>query len=366
MTAELYRGDGRQRPEAARELPDVDPDALRNPEHYLAGPDLRAAVTTALTLGMPLLLTGEPGSGKSRLGHSLAWELRLPLFEFVVKSDTQARDLFYRFDTVGRFHASQSEGRAADPRRFIAFEALGRAILHAKPRDYVHGEAEGQLRLPEAAVQHPGAPTRSVVLLDEIDKAPRDVPNDLLVEIERLRFAIPELASERDALPVVELTRAERAYRPIVIITSNSEKALPEPFLRRCVYYHLELPPFRQEGAAGLSIEDIVQRRLGARFAGGGDRLFDDLMGLYRYLRREARGLARKPSLAELLNWLDALVPEAGRGAPPASLDHLDPQQLLVATRCLLFKNKPDQDQAERLIAQWRGTRPTQPAQPGR
>jgi MoxR-like ATPase len=366
MTAELYRGDGRQRPEAARELPDVDPEALRNPEHYLAGPDLRAAVTTALTLGMPLLLTGEPGSGKSRLGHSLAWELRLPLFEFVVKSDTQARDLFYRFDTVGRFHASQSEGRAADPRRFIAFEALGRAILHAKPRDYVHGEAEGQLRLPEAAVQHPGAPTRSVVLLDEIDKAPRDVPNDLLVEIERLRFAIPELASERDALPVVELTRAERAYRPIVIITSNSEKALPEPFLRRCVYYHLELPPFRQDGAAGLSIEDIVQRRLGARFAGGGDRLFDDLMGLYRYLRREARGLARKPSLAELLNWLDALVPEAGRGAPPASLDHLDPQQLLVATRCLLFKNKPDQDQTEGLIAQWRETRPTQPAQPGR
>jgi MoxR-like ATPase len=108
MTADLYRGDGRQRPEAARALPDVDPEALRNPEHYLAGPDLRAAVTTALTLWMPLLLTGEPGSGKSRLAHSLAWELDLPLFEFVVKSDTQARDLFYRFDTVGRFHASQS------------------------------------------------------------------------------------------------------------------------------------------------------------------------------------------------------------------------------------------------------------------
>jgi MoxR-like ATPase len=372
MTANpLYFGDGKQRPEAARTLPDVDPEALRRPEHYRAGADLQAAVTTALTLGMPLLLTGEPGSGKSRLAHSIAWELDLPLTEFVVKSDTQARDLLYRFDTVGRFHASQTEGKAADPRRFITFEALGRAILHAKPSDYAHGKEEGQLRLPAAAVEHPGRPTRSVVLIDEIDKAPRDVPNDLLVEIERLRFAIPELASDTEPLPLVELTRAERAYRPIVVITSNSEKALPEPFLRRCVYHHLELPPFdadlpSAERAARVTIEDIVKARLGARFAGGGDRLFDDLLSFYRYLRRDAQGLAHRPSLAELLNWLDALVPEGRRGPPAGGVADLDPDELLAKTRNLLFKNQPDQAQTRALIERWRETRAASPGAQGR
>ena len=354
----LYIGNGKQRPEAVLELPDLDPEALRGADGYRAGPDLQAAVITALTLGMPLLLTGEPGSGKSRLAYSIAHEFMLPLTEFVVKSDTQARDLLYRFDTVGRFHASQTEGRAADPRRFICFEALGRALLHAKPPEYTRNT----LRLPDAAVGHPGRPTRTVVLIDEIDKAPRDVPNDLLVEIERLRFPIPELASDTDPLPMVELTLAERAYRPIVVITSNSEKALPEPFLRRCVYHHLELPPFDldlgdAERAGQVTIEDIVKARLGSRFTGGGDRLFGDLLDFYRFLRRDAQGLGHKPSLAELLNWLDALVPEAGRGAPPGGVADLDQDDLLAKTRGLLFKNQPDQAQARALLERWREAR---------
>ncbi len=367
----LYMGDGNQRPEAARNLPEVDPEALRRAEGYRAGPDLQAAVTTALTLGMPLLMTGEPGSGKSRLAHSIAWELDLPLTEFVVKSDTQARDLFYRFDTVGRFHASQTEGRAADPRRFITFEALGRAILHAKPLEYAHGDQPGALRLPTAAVGHPGRQTRSVVLIDEIDKAPRDVPNDLLVEVERLRFAIPELASDTDPLPVVELTRAERFFRPIVIITSNSEKALPEPFLRRCVYHHLELPPFEgnpdaKDRTGRVTIEEIVKARLADRFAGGGDTLFQELLDFYRFLRRDAAGLTHKPSLAELLNWLDALVPETGRGKPPGRVADLDPADLLAKTRGLLFKNQTDQAQAQDLINRWRESRASRPNTQGR
>ena len=361
-TKPLYFGDGKQRPEAVRELPDVDPEAMRRSEHYLAGPDLRAAVTTSLMRGMPLLLTGEPGSGKSRLAHSIAWELDLQLTELPVKSDTQARDLFYHFDTVGRFHASQAEGSAADPRRFISFRALGRAILHAKPVEYCVGAGNGGLRLPTSAVDHPGKASRSVVLIDEIDKAPRDVPNDLLMEIERLRFEIPELAGEKDDMPVVELGRSERAYRPIVVITSNSEKALPEAFLRRCVYHHLELPPFRADPPAGstgerVTIEDIVQRRLGERFAGGGDRLFDELMDLYRFLRRDAQGLGHRPSLAELLNWLFALLPEAGRGAPPESVADLDQDDFLAKSRNLLFKNQPDQERTAELVKQWRGSR---------
>ncbi len=370
MTATtLYHGDGRQRPEAAARLPAVDPDAMRNPEHYLAGLELRAAVDTALILGMPLLLTGEPGSGKSRLAHSIAWELGLPLTDFIVKSDTQARDLLYRFDTVGRFHASQTEGRAADPRRFITFAALGRAILHAKPRDYAHGEEEGQLHLPLAALQHPGRPTRSVVLIDEIDKAPRDVPNDLLDEIDRMRFSIPELADDRNPMPMVELSSSEqRTGRPIVVITSNSEKALPEPFLRRCVYHHLELPPFRQDlkdlqPDGRVTIEDIVRRRLGSRFAGGGDRLFAEMMDFYRFLRREAQGLGHHPSLAELLNWLDALVP-TDREVAPNGIEGLDQSLFLARTRSLLFKNQADQAQAENLIKRWRERRSA--ANPGR
>ncbi|WP_295447902.1 hypothetical protein [uncultured Thiodictyon sp.] len=141
------------------------------------------------------------------------------------------------------------------------------------------------------------------------------------------------------------------------MITSNSEKALPEPFLRRCVYHHLELPPFDQdlEGqdrAGEVTIEDIVKARLGTRFVGG--TLFADLLDFYRFLRRDAQGLGHKPSLTELLNWLDALVPEARRGAPPGGVADLDPADLLAKTRGLLFKNQSDQAQAKALLDRWR------------
>ncbi len=205
-------------------------------------PELAAAVDVALTLGMPLLLTGEPGSGKSGLADSLAWELGLgePL-RFPVQSDTESRDLFYRFDTVGRFHAAQTrapaESPAADAGRFISFEALGRAILLAKPV-----AIEAALGLPPGSLGHPGAPCRSVVLIDEIDKAPRDVPNDILVEIERMEFGVPELRVG-DGQPVrVALGADENRYRPIVK-AGPPPVAGPDPGLPAGPGYVLHLRP---------------------------------------------------------------------------------------------------------------------------
>ena len=333
MTSPEYKGRGVRQPDAVERLPIVDPMTLRAPDDYRASPELAAAVNVALTLGMPLLLTGEPVSGKSGLAESLAWELgehedRDPKpLRFVVKSDTQARDLFYRFDTLGRFHASQTEDADADPRWFIAFEALGKAILHAKSPDFAHQA----LGLPKTAVGHPGRPRRSVVLIDEIDKAPRDVPNDILVELEKLEFEIPELrtaarpgdeGNDLRADDWIRLELHENRYRPIVIITSNSEKALPDPFLRRCVFHHVEFPPFRRDddgpghNDGRVTVEDIVASRLGKRYAGEGGDLVAEAIDLFRFRRDDAQQLRRRPTLAELRDWLNFLLPRPGEGRP--------------------------------------------------
>ena len=364
----FYQGRGRPEPKMADALPTVNPQALRRPDDYRATPRLAAAVDVALTLGMPLLLTGEPGSGKSGLADSLAWELGLgEVLRFPVKSDTESRDLFYRFDTVGRFHAAQTakDDAATDPARFITFEALGRAILEA-----LSPEERRPLGLPEHALDPHGAARRSVVLIDEIDKAPRDVPNDILVEIEQMQFDIPELIRDEGRPVRIALAERHNRYRPIVVFTSNSEKALPDPFLRRCVYHNLSFPPFRAElpgndlvAADQVTVESIVAARLGARFQGQ-DEISERVraaLGLFRYLRSEASGLERRPPLAELLDWLDHLMPQ---WCPPSQWTALaalsrgdDPDaqlRLETAVATLLLKKQPDQARAAQLLADWR------------
>ena len=225
------------------QLPDVtDPP----PERYDADQALLDAANTALCLGRPLLLTGEPGSGKTEFANHLAWRLGLErrywdpalareraeyALRFDTKSESRARDLFYTIDQVARFQQAQSteDEEKVNPLLFMEFQAMGRAILYAAPPD------ELARRLPPWQA-HPGAPRRSVVLIDEIDKAPRDFPNDLLMEIERARFFSPELNHTVQAQP---------RFRPIVVITSNSEKTLAEAFLRRCVYYNIDFPKSR-------------------------------------------------------------------------------------------------------------------------
>lgn len=342
MSKYYYKGRGK-RSSIPLQLPVINHDSQTEPQGYLATPELAAAVDTAITLGMPLLLTGEPGSGKSSLAKSIAWEVlgedQAPL-RFTVKSDTRATDLFYRFDTVGRFHASNTPDADTSSHHFIHFEAMGQAILQTKPIETVRDLLKDEQKITNI---HQGTQKRSLVLIDEIDKAPRDVPNDILVEIEQLCFDIPELETR------IELEANERQYQPIIIITSNSEKALPEAFLRRCVYHHLQFPPFADDDdASHVTVTDIVISRLGNRLKGQ-NLLVDQAISWFKYLRRDAQGIERNPSLAELLNWLEYLL------QIEPTISALDPQSSQIANSInhLLLKNPKDQQQSEYWLKQW-------------
>lgn len=341
-TPRFYTGRGVQSQSVA--LPAVNRERMRAPEGYRASAGLAAAVDVALRLGMPLLLTGEPGSGKSQLASSVAWELGLgkPL-RFVVKSDTTGPELFYQFDTVARFHAAHSQGDI-DARSFIRFNALGKAIL------YTHPLAELRQTLGSAldALEHPGEPRRSIVLIDEIDKAPRDVPNDLLTEMEDMAFQVNELGQTRFAIH-----SDARYLNPIVIITSNSEKSLPDAFLRRCIYYHVPFPKYDSESPDDVTVQSIVVNRLGDRFGPHTQGMVLDAIAFLRLLRDQP-GLERRPGLAELLNWLDYLTPQQpGDGAPRRLFDMSD-DELAVGIGATLLKLKADQVQMERILKLWR------------
>lgn len=260
---------------------------LRNPNGYRAGADLAHAVNVALFLDMPLLVTGEPGTGKTQLAYRMAVELGLgEVLRFDTKSSSQATELFYQFDNIRQFAQSQLNAAARQPlppaRDFLQLQALGQAIVRTLS--------------PLAAAEHFGlaaahpAPGRSLVLIDEIDKAPRDFPNDLLNQIENLEFSIPELGAR---------FKANRDLTPVIVITSNSEKQLPEPFLRRCVYHHIEFPRDKAE------LEAILGARLSQLKLGG--RAFDELIRWFFKLRDDI-SLTKKPSTSELLDWLRVLV----------------------------------------------------------
>lgn len=191
----------RQRPFAA-----VDASLTVNAARFVPGEQLETAINTAIAVGEPLLITGEPGTGKTQAAYYVAYKLGLePVLHFQVKSDGNAQDLLYHFDTVRYFHDAHFSKSAAP---------LNKA-------DYVE---------PRALWQAMASPHPRVLLIDEIDKAPRDFPNDLLHELDQMEFTVAETG---------KTIRAPRTQRPIVVITSNSERRLPEPFLRRCVYHHI-------------------------------------------------------------------------------------------------------------------------------
>lgn len=331
--------------DAPRKLPTTNiRDEWSRPQGYVASKDLIAAVNVAVTLGRPLLVTGEPGTGKSDLAKSVAYDLGLeePL-EFTVKSDTESRELFYSFDAVGRFHAPEAVSRQApaegDPlpaTAFLTYNALGEAILRSNPPAVVR-----RYRRKGAEV---AGPVRSVVLIDEVDKAPRDVPNDILSEIDKLEFEVPELSLEAGRPFRI---KADKAYRPIVIITSNVEKSLPDAFLRRCVYFHVKFPE-------PAELRKIVGNRLGELYRGN-DGFVDAVLSLFHYFRDEALGLSKRPATAELLDWLYVLFHSLPDRAPPKRLE--EHPRFEDSVRCTLLKHEADQDRTKELIQAWKDRR---------
>ncbi len=280
----------------------------KHPAGYRADPGLVDAVNTALILGKPLLLTGRPGSGKSELAERVAWEFGLsPVRRFEAQSLSEAQELFYRFDLVAQMADAQLAAalkrEPQAPEAFLTFGPLGQAILDANPAPYAD-LLDGQCR---HAVPAPASETRtarrSVVLIDEIDKAARDVPNDLLNGIERLEFRLRELRNRPLAAP------ADPALRPIVLITSNSERDLPEPFLRRCVFHHIAEPD-----------QDKLREILRARVSGLGDGsggsaagsplapFYEALLSFFVSFRDDPGAhTAYTPGTSELIDWTRVL-----------------------------------------------------------
>jgi MoxR-like ATPase len=324
----------------AENIPTLDRSTLERSEAYRPHPDLSHAVNVALILGMPLLVTGEPGTGKTQLAFVIAHALKCKIYKFETKSTSIARDLFYTFDALGSFKAK----KITDQKRFIHYQALGRSILDAFPAD----ELRVSRLLPSSGTSdyiHSG-PRRSVVLIDEIDKAPRDFPNDVLNEIERLYFRVPELNNLGTPGADGE-TGVEPQYRPIVVISSNSEKGLPDPFLRRCVYFDIPFPTEEQ-------MRDIVAARM-EKLRGGSVLLADALDLFYRLRHRHPQNpkgetnLKKEPSTAELLNWIQILL---HRNAHPNQTLKIQ-KDLIKETLATLVKNADDQPDALSVIEGW-------------
>ena len=266
-------------------------------DNYIATPDLKVAVNAAITLERPLLIKGEPGTGKTVLAEEIARAVNAPLLTWHVKSTTNAAQGLYEYDAVSRLRDSQlGDPRVSDIRNYIRKGKLWQAF-----------ESE----------------TRPVLLIDEIDKADIEFPNDLLLELDRMEFFVYETN---------ETIKARQ--RPIVIITSNNEKELPDAFLRRCFFHYIKFPDRE-------TMEDIV----GVHFPGIKKRLVAEALSLFFEIR-DVPGLKKKPSTSELLDWLKLLMSE---DIGPEMLLERDPKKLIPPLHGALLKNEQDVHLFERL-----------------
>ncbi|MEC9249290.1 MAG: MoxR family ATPase [Pseudomonadota bacterium] len=259
-------------------------------DNYVADAELSAAVNAAIALERPLLVKGEPGTGKTELAKQVAAAMGMPLIEWHIKSTTKARQGLYEYDAVARLRDSQ----------------LGDDKVH-DINNYIR---KGKLWEAFAAEQ------RSVLLIDEIDKADIEFPNDLLQELDRMEFHVYETG---------ETIKAEQ--RPVVIITSNNEKELPDAFLRRCFFHFIAFPD-----------EDTMRAIVEVHFPGLKGRLLSEALKLF-YDVRQVPGVKKKPSTSELLDWLKLLLVE---DIDPAVLTERDPRKLIPPLHGALLKNEQD------------------------
>ncbi|KRE00245.1 AAA family ATPase [Bosea sp. Root381] len=266
-------------------------------ENYVATDDLTVAVNAAIRLERPLLVKGEPGTGKTVLAEEIAAALKAPLITWHVKSTTKAQQGLYEYDAVSRLRDSQ----LGDPR----VSDIGNYIKRGK--------------LWEAFA----APERPVLLIDEIDKADIEFPNDLLLELDRMEFHVYETG---------ETVRAAR--RPVMIITSNNEKELPDAFLRRCFFHYIRFPD-----------AETMQAIVEVHFPGIKKRLIEEALKLF-FEVRDVPGIKKKPSTSELLDWLKLLVAE---DIGPEVLRERDPRKLIPPLHGALLKNEQDVSLFEKL-----------------
>ncbi len=266
-------------------------------ENYVATGDLTIAVNAAITLERPLLVKGEPGTGKTVLAEEIARGLGAPLLTWHIKSTTKAQQGLYEYDAVSRLRDSQlGDPRVSDIANYIRRGKLWDAFT---------------------------APERPVLLIDEIDKADIEFPNDLLLELDRMEFHVYETG---------ETVRAAR--RPIVIITSNNEKELPDAFLRRCFFHYIKFPD-----------ADTLKAIVDVHYPGIKQRLVEEALRVF-FEVREAPGLKKKPSTSELLDWLKLLMAE---DIGPDSLRERDPRKLIPPLHGALLKNEQDVGLFEKL-----------------
>ena len=266
-------------------------------QNYVATQDLMLAVNAAITLQRPLLIKGEPGTGKTMLAEEVAQALGMPLLQWHIKSTTKAQQGLYEYDAVSRLRDSQlGDERVHDIRNYIRKGKLWEAFT---------------------------SPVLPVLLIDEIDKADIEFPNDLLQELDRMEFHVYETG---------ETVKA--AERPIVIITSNNEKELPDAFLRRCFFHYIKFPD-----------RETMQAIVDVHFPAIQKELVREALSVF-YDIRDVPGLKKKPSTSELLDWLKLLMHE---DLPLEVLRSRDPKKLIPPLHGALLKNEQDVMLFERL-----------------